>query len=290
MEEAVDILEVKVTGPKGPQKLKVDLADKETIKNYVRMAHGARKWQKERDDARQTLKKMEEELTGFKTDWQQLEQAFKADGIKGLVNLLEKSEDAYESFIENEIKSRKEWDALTPSQQEIIRQRNEIEKARKEQERLRSEYEGQLRSIADEKQATFQKHLEAQIHPAFDRYRFAGKLNDSDSERAFDELLWNRVMNKLDEVSESGELTQAMIDREFRAASQSISKHLKKQAEEAVNKTIAKKKESAVSKVQTVVKKNLSSANGAEAMRGKLKSGNLTEALSDFFKLGGKLN
>lgn len=284
-----DILEIKVTGPKGPQKVKVDLSDKEKLKNYVRLAHGARKWQKERDDARQEFKKATEELTSFKTDWQKIEEAFKTDGVKGLVNLLEKSEDAYDKFLESELKNRKEWETLSPSQQEIIKQRSEMERARRDQERLRADYESKLNAIQAEKEQVFEKQLEAKIHPAFDRYRFAGKLNDSVAEAEFDEMLWNKVLTKLDSISEKTDLNQAIIDREFRTASQALSKHLNRQVEAAVKTTIDNKKAQAATKVQAVVKKGLSTTNQMDNMRSKVKSGNLTDALADFFKLGGKV-
>ena len=284
-----DIFELKVTGPKGPQTVKVDLTDKEKIKNYVRLAHGARKWQKERDDTRQTAKKLEEELTGFKKDWQQLEEAFKLDGVKGIVNLLEKSEGAYDKHLEQEFSKRKEWESLSPSQQELIRQKEELGRSRAEQEKLSKKYEDQLAQIQTEKQQVFEKQLESRIHPAFDRYRFSGKLGDPQSESEFDEMLWGKVMGKLDTLAESSDLTQAMIDREFRTASHQISKHLNKQVETAVSKTIESKKQAANSKVQTAVKKGVAGVSGMEAMRDKLKTGNLTDAISDFFKLGGKV-
>lgn len=284
-----DIFELKVTGPKGPQKVKVDLSDKEKIKNYVRLAHGARKWQKERDDTRLEAKKLQEELTGFKKDWQQIEEAYKLDGVKGLVNLLEKNDAAYDKFVEQEFSKRKEWESLSPSQQELIRQKEEIARSKMEQEKLRKSYEEQLNQIQTEKQQVFEKQLESKIHPSFDRYRFSGKLGDPQAESEFDEMLWGKVMGRLDNLSAETDLTQAIIDREFRMASQSLAKHLNKQVETAVSKTIQDKKQAANTKIIAAVKKGNSGANGMTEMREKLKSGNLTEAISDFFKLGGKV-
>lgn len=277
-----DILEINITDDKGRRKVKVDFSDKDKLTKFVQLAYGARKWQKERDDLRGQL----EEKTQM---WDKFEEAWKG-GYRGLINTLEGAEDAFDKVVEAEIARRQELEDMSPAQRQSMEVEDRIRKQQMESDKLKSQYEKKLQEIQAKEEAASQKELESRIHPAFDRYRFAGKLNDEVAEHEFDTMLWQRTLAKLESLPDTQDITQAVIDREFRNTAQMMRKHLAAQAEKTVKSVIEQKKQVAANKVQAAAKRNVVKSQTKDEIHESLRSGNIVDGLSKFFKSGGKLS
>lgn len=276
-----DIREVNVTDAKGKRKVKVDFSDKDKLTKYVQLAYGARKWQKERDDFKTQLAE--------KTElWNQFEEAWKG-GYRSLVNQLEGSEDAFDKIIEEEIQRRQELEDMSPAERRAREVEERIRKQEFEAERLKSDYQKKLETIEAKEREAEQRELQNRFNPSFERYRFAGKLGDAVAEHRFDKALWTEVIDTLSEIPDNVEITQAMVDREFRKAAQEMKKFISVQAEKQVKKVIETKKKVAANKVQAAVKRNMVKKDSADDIRGSLKGGNFVEGLTNFFKAGGKM-
>jgi hypothetical protein len=282
-----DIEEIVVTGPEGKKRLKIDYTDKDKIKTAFKLAAGARKWQKERDDARKTLTEVKAEKEKADSDWQRLETAYKEDGIRGLVNLLE-GKDVYSDFLDQEIQKKREYDALSPQQKEALDLRKQSEKDKLEAAKVRTDYEKKLAEINKKQQEAEAAALNSKVTPAFEKYSFSGKLGDPVSEAEFDEMLWNKAIANLEKIPESIELTKAMIDKEFRMVSQRMQKHLNSQVQKKVTQVIDKTKQAATSKAQAQVRKGLTKPSEMDEVRKQARGGDLVGSLSSFFNLGGK--
>ena len=291
-EESSDIKELVVKGPNGrKKKLKIDYSDRDKIDRAFRLAYEGRAvWQKERDEARSELSSVKEERDSLKTDWDKLESAYETGGIKGLVNLLEKNDSAYDKFLEQEMTRTQRFQDMTEDERAVYEKEQAIEQERARSEKLREEYEQKLKQIQEEQDKATTRSLESKIHPSFDRYRFRGTLGDEVAETEFDEMLWNRALSSLEKIAdEDVELTSAMIDKEFRRVSQTIKKHLSTQVDNKLKKTISKKKQDAAKKVRATVSKSMKSSQDLEDFRTNMKSGNIVDGLTSFFKAGGRL-
>jgi len=284
-----DIQELTVTGPNGRRKIKVDFSDKDKLKKHVQLAYGARKWQKERDDARSQLTDIQKEFKELKTDWDKVEAAFQEGGVKGLVNLLEGTDDAFDKFLEQEVARKQEWEDMSPTQRQQVERERELELQAKQNQKLQSDYESKLQEIQQKQEQAEIRELSSKFHPSFERYRFSGKLGDAVAEHEFDELLWSRALSNLEEIPENIELTQALIDKEFRKISQTIRKHLNTQVETKVKTAIDKTKKRAASQAQAKVKKGMTKSSAAKEFEQNMKSGDLVSGLTSFFKAGGKM-
>jgi hypothetical protein len=283
---------ITVMDDKGRRKIKINFEDRDQIKKYAQMAHGARKWQAERDQAQSKLKKFEgidpDQAREVLDHWTSIEEAYQSNGIEGLVNLIEGRDDAFKEF---EKKYQSRWEqrrGASDEELEALDARERIE--RMERELIR---ERQLRSKDEEKrkqdlEAAEIASLQAQVNPVFDKYRFAGKLDDADAEADLDELLWDSVLTKLEPFEEQGiKITRDMIEREFKNKSASLRKHIKVQAEKRVKKTIAQKKQEATENAQSQAMRGIRGSSTAKEARDLLESpGGLTKVLQGWGKYG----
>lgn len=276
-----DIAEINITDDKGRRKIKLDYSDKDKITKYVQLAYGARKWQKERDDFKRQLDEKVQMWDKFEGAWKQ--------GYRGLINTLEGSEDAFDKIIDAEVKRRQELADMTPVQRQNLELEERARKQQLETDKLRLDYEKKLNEIKAKEEEAAQKELESRIHPAFERYRFAGKLGDNIAEHEFDTMLWTRTMARLEQLPEDTKITQGLVDKEFRTVSQMMSKHIKAQAEKEVKKTIEQKKMVAAQQVQAAAKRGVVKKQGRDEVAETIRSGNIVDGLSQFFSLGGKV-
>lgn len=265
------------------QKLEVDYSDREKIKKAYMQAAGMRKFQKERDLAKQTIAEVQKKYDELNDVYTKLDNAFESEGVKGVVKLLGQGENAWEEAVEKELKHREYLSNLTPTEKyrlEMEERQQAYERELTAERNKRAEFE---KRISEREEQASMKSLESRLHPAFDRYRFTGKLGDPVVEHQFDEAIWNKVMNRLSEYPDSVELTQSLIDKEFREVSNNFRKMVSKQTEESVKKTIEKKKVDATKRAQVVAKKGLSTNGDKQKFVDDIKSGNIKDAFSAMF-------
>lgn len=284
-----EVEKVKVTDAKGRREVEVDFTDKEKIKKYVQLAYGGRKWQQERDSARADLTKVQTEYSTLKSDWDKVEKAYSENGVAGLVNLLEGKQDAFDSWYKQERERREAFESMTDYEKQSYYKEEQARKQEQENQKLRQEYESKLKEIQTEREQTETRALESRLHPAFDRYRFTGSLGDEVAEHHYDKALWNQALSNLEELPENVELTQAIVDREFRKVAQAFKKVINQQVEKNTKKAVDNKKQAAASKAQATASRGIKKNSELENMRNSMKSGNIVDSLTSFLKAGGRL-
>lgn len=274
-----DIEEILVKGAEGrKQKLKINYSDKKAIKQAFIKAAGMRKFQAERDSALSSYRSMKEDYDGLKNDFSKIDEAYEAHGAKGIVELLG-GEEAWQKAVDDELANREYIAGLSAEQkyQMEMEKRDKLYQQQLQSERSkREEFQKQM----EEKEfQTSLRELESKLHPAFDRYRFAGKLGDAATENLYDEAIWGKVKERLAEYPDNVDLSQAIIDKEFRTVANAFKKHIKVQAEKQVKKTVAKKKSETAQRAQVAAKKGLKGSSQQRQLLENLRQGNLGDAL-----------
>lgn len=245
---------ITVTDDKGKRKIQIDWNNKEKLKQYVQLAHGARKWQAERDQALSAKSELEGKVNELSSNWQTLENAYQTGGVAALVDLLEGRQGAYNEWEKSRVERYNFLQKATPAQRELFEAKEKEAAREAELARIRKESEDFRNSILAEKEAASLKSLEGTVHPAFDRYRFADKLGDADTEAMFDEMLWNNALKRLEPYEEKGvPLTADLVEREFKAVSTALRKRINVQAEKKAAKAVEQKKREATENAQAAI-------------------------------------
>jgi len=279
-----DVEELTVKDSKGRRrKLKLDYSNRDALKKNALMAHGARKWQAERDSFKKQVEDITPKYQELQSNFEKLESAYQSGGLKGLVELLD-GEGAYDQHIQSVISRHETRRNATPEElsqmdaQEAAQARDsEYEKLRKEMEELRTQAE-------QSKEQSELNELSSVVNPAFDKFRFDGKLGDPVQEHRLDTMLWREVTDNLDSMGEKGvELSREVVRKEFRKVSNEIRKMISVQGEKKAKKVVAKKKQEATEHAQKRVINGVQSNRSADALRAAVKGGNIGGILSNFW-------
>lgn len=279
---------ITVTDDKGKRKVEIDWNNKEQLKKYVQMAHGARKWQAERDQALSAKKSLEEKISSLSSNWETLENAYQSKGVAGLVDLLEGRQGAFDEWEKARIERHTFLQKATPEQRELLAAR-EAEAARQSEiDRIRKENEDFKKSIASEREAAEMKALESTVHPVFDRYRFADKLGDSDTEAMFDEMLWTSALKRLEPYEDKGiPVTADLVEKEFKAVAVALRKRINVQAEKKAAKAVEQKKQEATENAQAAVSNGYRGSSVNKEALDLAKSGNIGAIFKNWNKFKG---
>lgn len=283
-----DFEELILTDESGQRKkIKWDFADREKTKKAVLMAAGARKWQAERDGFKSKLEGTSKELTEYKNVWTAVEKAYETTGIEGIVNLLAGRQDAYSQWEEARVEQILRKRQASPSELRQIELEEREANAAKRAEKAERDRDSVVNTIKQEKEAAQKAALEGLVHPAFYKYSFTGKLGDERAEEMFNQQVWNSAKANLEAYPEGTNLTQEIVDKEFRQASATIRKYIDKQGDAKAKSVLDNKKAVAATKVAAkasqIVTKNTVEDEIKKGMRG----GNLADSLKAF--LSGKL-
>lgn len=283
---------ITVTDDKGRRKVEVDFNNKDQLKKFVQMAYGARKWQAERDSARQETSTVKQQLGDLKSNWDVLEGAYQRQGIEGVIDLLEGKQGAYKQWEKKVADKAKFFENASPEEVEAFRAKENADVTRRELDRIRKENEEFKKQVSQEKEEAGLRSLESRVHPVFDRYRFADKLGDSNDEHMFDEMLWNSALKRLEPYEEKGlQITPELIEREFRQVASAIRKRIGTQAEKKASRVLDQKKQEATENVQAKVKSGYKGGGSAvKEARDLIDSRNLTGLLSNWKKYGNLFN
>ncbi len=274
------------------KKLEIDYSDRKATRKAHEMAVGARKWQAERDQARQQLQKEMHEKSELRTNWEALEKTFQEKGLEGIVDLIEGRPGAFKQLEKKIIDRARFLDNASPEEIQALEAKERAELSNKELQRIRKENEDFRKEMAAEKETAELRSLESRVHPVFDKYRFADKLGDANDEHMFDEMLWNSALKRLEPYEEQGlSITPELVDREFRNVAMAIRKRIGLQAEKKAAKVVEQKKQEATENVQAAVKSGYSSGNkNAQEARDLINNGNLTSLLKGWSKYGSLFN
>lgn len=259
------------------QAVKIDYSNKESIKQAYLKAAGFPLLNNKLSTLSKKYAESEKDRLSLKTDMDKLENIYQKQGVEALINTLGKS-DELDKLVDAKIRHREYLASLSPEEKYRLEMKQQAEGAEKRASAVEAKYNKMLEDVEKRNEAALTKTLEAKLHPAFDRYRFAGKLGDSVVEHQLDETVWTQVTRRLEQYPDDTELTQALIDREFRTVSQNLQKVIQVQAEKKVQKTVDKKKANAANAAQLVAKKGVSSTGEREKFVESIKSGNLMDA------------
>lgn len=272
--------EVYVKTPEGRrQAVKIDYENRDSIKKAYLKAAGFPVLNAKLANTSKKYQTLEKEHASLKADMDKLEDIYQNQGIEALIKTLGRTEDL-DKIVEERLKHKEYLGSLSPDEKYRydLKQQNEL--SMKKASEVEAKYKKMMEDIEKKEEAAATRSLESRLHPSFDRYRFSGKLGDEVVEHQLDETIWNNVARKLGEYPEDVELTQGIIDREFRTAAQNLQKVIQMQTERRVNKVVDKKKAEAAKTAQITAKKGLTNSGEKEKFVESIKSGNILEAMS----------
>lgn len=285
-----DVEYLEVTGENGKTKVKVDWSDRESIKRAISLSVGARKWQAERDQLKSKYDASLTEAKEYKDSWAQVEQAFKRDGVAGLVDLFEGRQGAYDEWRQREVDKELMRRDASPAELERLEMMERIEKLQRESSRTKQEAEAREAAAKVAEETAVRERLEASINPAFDKVRFAGTLGDAALETRLDKGIWSDAMDQLAEVEEQygpQAVTPALAARIFKESAESVRKAISLQSKKEAAQATEQRRVEAQTKVQAATtsaartqtsrqadlaqfKQNLDTGNWADAFRAAL--------------------
>jgi molybdopterin converting factor small subunit len=127
------------------------------------------------------------------------------------------------------------------------------------------------------------KSLESKIHPAFNQYRFAGKLGDADAEHHLDEMLWTKALSNLEQYDE---VTHEAIVKEFSAVAKTLDKVINKKVESKTKEVSKERKRNAKTTAQMQQVRGYVDSDLKKEAATKIRSGNLTDILKNWDRFG----
>lgn len=273
------------------RKVEVDYSDREATKKAHLLAAGARKWQAERDQAIQSSKQLTGKYGDLEKNWNSLEGAYQKGGIEGVVDLLEGRSGAFKDHARKVHEREQFIKNATPQELEALKKSEENDLTRKELAKLRKDNEDFKKSVQEERERAELGSVESQVHPVFNKHRFADTLGDADAEHMFDEMLWTTSMGRLEKLEtalevEGKKVTPEMISQEFARTAKAIRSKINVQAEKKATSVVEQKKREATENVQAKVMSGYkSSGNASEASR-LINNGDLTSVLKNWGKFG----
>lgn len=287
----VEIIKVPSKSGKGKVDIELNFSDRDSIKKLVtdryNFENGFRKVTAERDQLLKSKEANDRVISSFKA----LDEAYQSQGPQGVIDLLEADNGGYTKWLDKEIEKREFRKYASPeelkaieAQETAAKYRLELDKKNKELESLKSG-KGKIDEEAEI------KAINTEIAPIRDKYSFKGKLGDAEDEKLFDKMVWNEVMDNLNEEYGSDENTEvelADIEAQFKLVSSKIRNRLQKQTEQKVNKVIEQKKREATENAQASIKSEYNNQDMAlrDEANKMLTGGNLTGLISGWKKYG----
>lgn len=289
--KSADVESIFVTDDSGRREIKIDFSDRAKIKKAYELAALARKMQAERDRLSSRVKEIEPQHGELQQSWSAIEKAVQEGGLKGLVNLVSGDANAFDSLIEKEMALRDWKKNATPSEIERYEAQEQAAQERRNREKLEKEFQNLRDTVANERETAVQKALESKVNPAFDKWRFAGKLKDPALEEMLDKSIWTTALDNLDAARQKlgiaeQDMPASMIEQEFRKVRASFDKVIAKRTEEKTSQIIQQKKAAAQEKVAAHATKGMAKQSGADQFTQAIRSGNFVDAFRT--AMGGK--
>jgi hypothetical protein len=261
-------------------KILADYEDRSKIRKAYEMAAGMRKFQAERDQEKQRAKTLNEELSTLKSTWDSLEDAYQNGGVEGVIDLLEGREGASKEYIAKRLEQERLKESMSPDERARLELEERLELDRKavsQKERIRQKEMEELRAKLEEAD---EKETRALITPAFERYRFKGKLGDEVAEHHFDQAVWMQALSNLEKLDDS-EITADVIDREFERVSSAFARAAKQQASKATKQAVETKKRQAKTQAAVSAMKGVNTESKEKDLMSRLWKGDSTNVLKE---------
>lgn len=264
------------------QKIEVDYKNRESIKKAYLKAVGMRKFQAERDNEKKQRAELEKKLTELSGNFSELERAYKDGGAKGIFERLG-GEGAWEKAVADELSRREKLAAMSPDERIALEKDQLLKRAEVEKAAILANHQKMMAELTAERETAAERSLYSRLTPAFEKYRFHGKLGDDAAEHAIDKAIWSEVTAKLAEYPDDVELTRSVLDKEFRQASAIYQKVISKQVESQTATLLQNKKADAATRTQTLVKKNLTAQSMDQELANDLKNSDWSSVLQKVF-------
>lgn len=269
------------------RKVEVDYSDRASIKKFVEMAHGARKWQAEKDRAVSSEKAVREKYEKDRKILDALEKAYEEQGEEGVLDLIGGKPGASQTWIQQKIERAKFLESASPHEVAALEQRERLEKLERELARNKEESTKREQRIAADKESSQVMELQSRVNPIFEKYRFDGKLGDADDEALFDETLWNTAMARLKPYEEKGvEITRDLVNQAFRETADRLRKRIGVVADKKAAATVEKKKQDATEAAQTATSSSYARGGARSEGEGLLAKGDFGSLLRGWGKYG----
>jgi hypothetical protein len=183
-------------------KIKVDMSNTEQIQKAIVASVQAKHIVQKQNEQLAAYKAQVEDLRDAQVSFGQVEQAFKSQGIQGLVNLMAGKEGAYEEFLQKQVTRellKRDASPVELERLELEEKLERLEKSVQASESKAKQYEAQSQQKMEQAEKT---RIEGAIQPAFDKHRFAGQLGDPVLEARMDKAIWVSAMDELKEFAE----------------------------------------------------------------------------------------
>lgn len=261
-------------------KIVADYEDRTKIRKAYEMAAGMRKFQAERDQERKRVQELDAELGSLKSTWDSLESAYQSGGVEGVIDLLEGRQGAAQDYFAKRFEQERLKEAMSPDE----RARYELEERLEQDRRAKAQEQRIQQKQYEEMQARLQqaeeKETQAMIMPAFERYRFKGKLGDEVAEHHFDQAVWMQALSNLEQL-EDHQITPDVIDKEFSRVSSAFARAAKQQATKATKQAVETKKREAKTQAAVSAMKGADIQNKEKDLVGRLWKGDTTSVLKE---------
>lgn len=277
---------VYVTDESGRKKIKVDFADRDKTKKAYEYAYGFRKMQAERDKANSQLKDLEPKYQDMAKSWELMEKAVHDNGLEGLVNLISGDAKGFDKLVEKRMQLSEWKKSATPAELERYDAQQQAEAERRAREKLEKEFSSLRDKVEKDSDTAKFKTLESKVNPAFDKWRFAGKLGDASLEEQLDRAVWNQALDNIEGVRskmgvEEHELPSTIIEQEFRKVRSTFDKVINKQTEKKTSQIIQQKKAAAQDKVAARATSGMQNNSAQDDFRNKVRSGDFVTAFRE---------
>ncbi len=280
----MDVETVYVRGVDGKkQKVEISYNDKEKIKRaFLKMA-GMDKFRAERDQERKSKAELQAQFEALSKDFGTLESIFKEKGAKGIFEKLG-GQGAFERAVEEELARRERLASMSPEEHMQMQFQEKERSYQAEKSAIEQKYSEMMAKIEADKEAAAAESIKSQLLPAFDKYRYAGRLGDDVAEAKIDKAIWNEVRENLAELVDKGvDLTPSLIEKEFRSASSVYSKMVNSQVDSKLKATVAKKKEDAAQRAQIAVKKGITTNTLQDSVKQDIENNNWSSLMQKVF-------
>jgi len=273
---------IEVMDSKGrKKKITLDYNDKDQIKKFVKLATGARKWQADKDRAIESLTQYKTEVEPVLGAWNKLNTLYAEHGVEGVVNQLLNDSDGFNKLVAERIEKARIREGASPEQLRVFELEDRLAQTEKQAQLHEQNAKKMLESSSKEREQADQSRLMGMISPAFDKYRLAGKHGDADFEQEFDEVLWQRSLDRLSQYGDDAEITPEIIEKEMRNVALKWRKAMKMGSENIAKKTSDKQKRVAQTHAALAAQKGNSNTRGEE-MASAISGSNINKAFQAF--------
>jgi hypothetical protein len=268
-----------VTDHKGRRSVEINWADPKVRKAIAERAAGMRKFQVERDQANTKLKEIEPDASlGSR-----LRAAFEKSGVEGVFAEFRDGDRLLDEAIARRAAHKEWWAKATPEQKAAYeaRQDKERESARAAAAEARAAELEKKR--AEEQAAADQARVTSAFEPAFEKFRFAGKLGDANLEERLDRQLFavarDLIAEELESLPDGAEIDTSFVAKKVREQAEVLRSAISKRADKVVSKKIETAKRDATSKAQATVKASMTKSKNDDPVRGAVQKGDMRGAL-----------